>query len=49
MLPEFLAWNSLPFDFSRIILPVILVKITIVVIIIIIIKIIITITMIVKQ
>ena len=40
---EFLARNSLPLDFSRITLPVILVKITIVIIIII------TITMIVKQ
>ena len=41
---EFLAWNSLPLDFSRITLPVILVKIIIVIIIIII-----TITMTVKQ
>ena len=41
---EFLAWNSPPLDFSRITLPVILIKITIVIIIIIII-----ITMIVKQ
>ena len=41
---EFLAWNSPPLDFSRITLPVILIKITIVIIIIIII-----IIMIVKQ
>ena len=38
---EFLAWNSTPLDFSRITIPVILIKITIVRIIII--------TMIVKQ
>ena len=44
---EFLVWNSPPLDFSRITLPVILIKITIVIIIIIII--IIIITMIVKQ
>ena len=37
---EFLAWNSPPLDFSRITVPVILIKITIVIIII---------TMIVKQ
>ena len=42
MLLEFLAWNSPPLDFSRITLPVILIKITIVIIIIII-------TMIVEQ
>ena len=47
MLLEFLAWNSPQLDFSRIIVPVILIKITIVIIIIIII--IIIITMIVKQ
>ena len=34
---EFLAWNSPPLDFSRITVPVILIKITIVIIIIIII------------
>ena len=43
MLLEFLAWNSPSLDFSRITLPVILIKITIAIIIIIII------TMIVKQ
>ena len=32
---EFLAWNSPPLDFSRITLPVILIKITIVIIIVI--------------
>ena len=32
---EFLAWNSPPLDFSRITVPVILIKITIVIIIII--------------
>ena len=37
---EFLAWNSPPLDFSRITVPVILIKITIVIIIIIIIMII---------
>ena len=37
---EFFAWNSAPLDFSRITVPVILVKITIIIIIIIIIPVI---------